>query len=261
MIGLPKSLLWYCQLLAKSHGDLYHETWEEHRWDLLSPPPPCALALIVFSLCSLMISLYIRSAFLCSLSSLALVPKRRESSKLKEGNKSLRSKPPNISKDSITTDMNSSVSFFFSSQNPLDRSRRCDKLSLWSGFSQSDWYKLQHQRRSTLQSRYAEIASWVLNTSSANSGDKTTTVGTCQRLIDIKGPCILAKSLRPWCGKEPPSWWIFPMIGNFHGPGGCFEELLCDLFNIFRAINTNRNKLIRNIGNMGNWKSIIERER
>ena len=101
----------------------------------------------------------------------------------------------------------------------------------------------------------AKEMSCVLKNSLAISGDDTMRVETSPNFRCIKGPYILAKSLRPWCGKEPPSWCKFPMIGNFHGPGGSFRELLCDFLNNFRDTNTNKNKL-RKIGNMGNWRSI-----
>lgn len=75
----------------------------------------------------------------------------------------------------------------------------------------------------------AKITSWVFSTSLAVSGDENTMVETSPIFKCIKGPYFLDKSLRVLCGKGPPSWCMFPMMGSFHGPGGNFGPETCAL--------------------------------
>ncbi|CAK9166889.1 unnamed protein product [Ilex paraguariensis] len=91
----------------------------------------------------------------------------------------------------------------------------------------------------------AKRVSWVFITSFAVSGEETTMVETSPSCRCIRGPCFLAKSLRPRKGREPANWCKFPMKGSFHGPGGRFETELLDFdpFLLFRRMNTKKKKV------------------
>ena len=74
----------------------------------------------------------------------------------------------------------------------------------------------------------AKEMSCVLKNSLANSGDEIMRVETSPNLRCIKGPYILERSLRVWCGNEVPiKLSKFPIIGSCFGPGG---SLLAKLF-------------------------------
>lgn len=54
---------------------------------------------------------------------------------------------------------------------------------------------------------------------------------------------------------------MFPMMGNFHGPGGSFDEgdefVVLVLFDMLKTINIKRKK-VKRIGKDGNCSSIVK---
>ena len=74
----------------------------------------------------------------------------------------------------------------------------------------------------------AKLISLVFMISLASRGVETTTVETWPSWRCMIGPYFLAKLRRTRWGVGLLSWWMFPMMGSFGGPGGKFLEVLGD---------------------------------
>uniref|UniRef100_A0A804MIX7 Uncharacterized protein n=1 Tax=Zea mays TaxID=4577 RepID=A0A804MIX7_MAIZE len=68
--------------------------------------------------------------------------------------------------------------------------------------------------------REQKARSWVFITSSAASALDTTSVGTSPRRRNMRGPCRRDSSIMVRCPRPRTTWWMLPMTGRVHGPGG-----------------------------------------
>lgn len=67
-------------------------------------------------------------------------------------------------------------------------------------------------------------------------------VGTWPSFRYMSAPCLVDKSLRAMCGRQPNRRCMFPINGSFHGPGGRGSGRFLFSFDDFFSLSSTKMK-------------------